>query len=191
MGYEKSVVVAGVLVSASVASANLIVNGGFDLAVPQNGTGNGWTGFDNDSLGGWYGSNGNPGGRYVMNDNGDVATDPGVEQVVSGLGIGQTYRLSGDYASAIRSVFAGPPGFAVDVDGMTVFEAGATGVNDWTAFSVDFVAGGSDVTITFRAEANGTDNDFQIDNIDLVLVPTPGAAGVLAVAGGVVLRRRR
>jgi len=88
----------GWLVASPLSRANLIVNGTFDVEVPTNGTGGGWTSGNNDGLGGWKSGFGNPAPSFRLNQAGQLATDPFVEQTVSGLSVGTIYLLSGDYA---------------------------------------------------------------------------------------------
>src|SRR5437016_14648689 len=76
---------------------NLLINGDFELSVPNNGSGNGWTAFNNDGAGGWRSTGGNPNGTFILNDNGNTTTNPTIEQTLSGLTVGAFYRVSGDF----------------------------------------------------------------------------------------------
>nr|MBA2501941.1 hypothetical protein [Pyrinomonadaceae bacterium] len=62
----------------------VIVNGDFSTFVPSNGAGGGWTSANIDGNGGWRSTNGNPGGNFIINQAGQVATDPTLSQLVSG-----------------------------------------------------------------------------------------------------------
>src|SRR5689334_18448533 len=70
---------------APSASAQVLTNGSFDVEVPSNGTGGGWTSTIIDFQGGWRATGGNPGARFILNDSGQVATDPTLTQVITGL----------------------------------------------------------------------------------------------------------
>ncbi len=79
---------------ASFACANtaravpIVINGDFSTLVPSNGTGGGWTSANIDGNGGWRSTNGNPGGNFIINQAGQVATDPTLSQLVSGFTVG-------------------------------------------------------------------------------------------------------
>ncbi|MBL0869773.1 MAG: hypothetical protein IBJ18_04275 [Phycisphaerales bacterium] len=179
---------------SQVAFAQSVVNGDFSLEVPGNSTGNGWTGFSNDGAGGWRSSGGNPGGYFIMNDGGASATDPSISQTINGFVPGGLYRLTGDFASWIVSNAPfGGASFAVDINGTQVFTGLAGTLQEWRSFQVDFTAPDTGiVTIRFRAEINGTDNDFAIDNIAVAAIPTPATgAGLLGLSLLAMGRRRR
>lgn len=188
------VLLAGVLlVPADAARANLIQNGDFSLSVPSNGTGNGWTSSGTNVF--WDSSAGNPSPSFVLNESGQLATDPRVEQTVSGLTIGLIYRLQGDRLSYAPS-FGNPDSlaFAVFLDENLILELPRGGTNTlWESFTVDFIATSTTHTIEFVAERNGDDSSYRIDNISL-LVPEPGPAVLLSMATsaalGWALRRR-
>ncbi len=190
----RSICVIGAVVAglASAASANFLVNGDFEISVPSNATGGGWTTSHIDGAGGWRSSGGNLGGMFILNDGGAMATDPTVAQTVTGLTAGHRYRISGDYASSI--VNQAPPGatnsFEVLVGGVVVFQGATTERHLWTHFEVDFIASDEALDVTIRAEANGTDNDFEIDNIALE-VPASGVLALVGLGGITTLRRRR
>lgn len=179
---------------SQAAFAQSVVNGDFSLEVPSNSTGNGWTGFSNDGAGGWRSSGGNPGGYFIMNDNGNSATDPSISQTINGFAPGGLYRLTGDFASWIigSSPFGGSS-FAVDINGTQVFTGLSGTLREWRSFQVDFTAPDTGiVTIRFRAETNGTDNDFAIDNIAVAAIPSPATgAGLLGLSLLAMGRRRR
>lgn len=175
---------------AMPAMAQTIVNGNFDLEVPRTSFGNGWTGFSNDGAGGWRSSGGNPGGYFIINDNGNSATDPSISQILTDLVAGQQYEVSGDFASWIAGGSNGPS-FGADINGIELF-AGTRGTHRvWQNFSFTFTADADTATLRLRAETNGTDNDFAVDNIAIALVPAPGALGLLGAAGLIAGRRRR
>jgi PEP-CTERM motif len=178
----------------------VIVNGNFDTFVPSNGTGGGWTTVNIDGNGGHRTTLGNPGGNFIINDAGQLATDPTLSQLVSGFTVGSSYTLTGDYA-----VFAGSFGnpalqsFAVDIIGTatpttTFGRPGGEGV--YGSFSVTFVANATDILIRFRTEINGDDSSFRVDNIAVQPVPEPATmlllgTGLAGFAGAVRRRRKK
>jgi hypothetical protein len=152
---------------------HLVRNGGFDV-------GSAWWSYSNiDGSGGWRESGGLPGGRFILNDGGAGSTDPTIEQLVTTLEPGAAYRLTGDFrGESIASSPVGGVSFAVDIDGIAMFTAQAVDLTTWRQFAIDFTPSASSVMIRLRAETNGTDNDFAIDNITLVLIAAPCAGDV-------------
>jgi hypothetical protein len=142
---------------------NLITNGGFDTGASA------WSTSNIDGAGGWRSTGGHPGGMFILNAGGAAASDPTIAQTVGGLTPGLSYTISGDFVGWYTAT--SPPSgvsFAVDVDGVTVLSAPATNTVTWRSFTVNFIASSTSAEVRFRAEANGTDNDFAIDNISLV-----------------------
>lgn len=176
---------------ASLAQANLVINGDFETSVPSYGPGGGWTSATIDGLGGWRSTGGNLGGYFILNSNGS-SSDPIVRQTVTGLIAGRTYLLSGDYVSIYGN--SHPPddtdSFLAMAGGAVVYQGGPTAFNNWQHFEVGFVATDSNMIIGFAGEANGSDNDFGVDNIVLE-VPSAGTLGLIGLGGLTIFRRRR
>ncbi|MBX3408950.1 MAG: hypothetical protein KF859_03595 [Phycisphaeraceae bacterium] len=186
------IMAASLALAATGAFSQTITNGTFDLEVPRTSFGNGWTGFSNDGAGGWRSSGGNPGGFFIINDNGAFDRDPSISQIVTDLVVGQVYEISGDYASwIVNSAPSGGASFAADIDGVQLFTGTAGTLQAWRPFAFVFTATADTATLRLRSEINGTDNDFAVDNIAITLVPTPAGLGLFAAAGFVALRRRR
>lgn len=153
------------------ADANLIVNGGFSTFVPTAGTGGGWTATGVLAGWGWFPAGGHPGAYYVLNNNGASGTDPELSQTLTGLVIGERYRVSGDYTHyAHNDSPANAVSFAVEIDSTTIFTAPttpgtiATG-GTWQSFGADFIATAASMTLHLRGEVDPTDNDVALDNI--------------------------
>jgi hypothetical protein len=82
---------------AGIGYANLITNGDFEVLVPFNDTGGGWTSTNLDIIdfnAGWTAGAGNPGAAFKLNAAGDLFpfTDPTISQSVAGLIPGGTLR---------------------------------------------------------------------------------------------------
>lgn len=188
--------------------AGLIINGDFELAVPQNGTGNGWTSSGVD-FGGWSGSNGNPGGHMLLNLNGVANRDPTVQQTVSGLTIGQQYTLSFDYALHVSispngSTFGVFLDTQVDPSALDNSKAIFLGENlsfTYVTETVNFVATSTTHELFFSAEldnrTNGgignSDVSYRLDNVTLnaSTVPEPSSAFALGLPIAMLIARRR
>lgn len=153
------------------APAPVVVNGDFELSVPNSGSGNGWTASGGvDGAGGWRSTGGNPGGTYILNAGGSAGTDPTIAQNVSGFVIGGTYVVVGEYAVGNVGALGAPGALAVDVDGVELFLGSATGsTTNWVPFETEpFVATTETMEIRLRGEVNGSDNDPRVDNIQIV-----------------------
>jgi hypothetical protein len=153
---------------AGPVSAQTILNGNFDRPVPSNGAANGWISADINSAGGWHPSGGNPGGMFILNAEGLAITDPVLAQVLTGLVEGQIYLIRGQYTNwYFNARPANAPGFIAKVDSRTQFVGNSGALNQWRDFTFAFIASSTTATVTFQAEAFGSDNDFAIDNITI------------------------
>lgn len=179
------------VVPLQFASAQqLLTNGEFEIAVPSNATGGGWTSSNIDSNGGHRATGGNPNGFFILNHSGGPA-DPTIEQVVTGLTLGATYEVSGDYRSIYTSGSSELPVFEASIDGSAVFLA-TSSVGDWTPFTGEFTAANNSALLAFAAELNGNDLDFAIDNVSVTMIPEPATvASILGIVSlGLILFRR-
>lgn len=190
------------LAAVPAAHANLVTNGGFDIAVPSVGTGGGWTATANDGNGGWRATGGNPGGYFIINAAGQAGFDPSIEQVLNGLTIGETYVVTGDFTNRYNccnaSGSAATLSFGVDITpgGLLTQLAYPGSYPNWYGFSTSFTATQASHTIRFTAERNGTDTEYAIDNISVLLrVPEPGSFAPVGLAllglAGVRARQNR
>ena len=159
------------IATSSAAATNFLVNGTFDTAVPDNGTGGGWTSATISSGdGGWNAGRGNPAPGYILNHTGQVGSDPKIFQTVTGLTPGSKYVIYGDYALGAAT---GTPSnsFEVRVDGTAILSIGPhpdhlPGYTAITAqFSVMFIATATSHQIMFAAECNGSDHHYLVDNL--------------------------
>ena len=141
-------------------------NGAFDLEVPTNGSGGGWTAVNNDSAGGWVFANDN--GFFILNNNGDAQTDPAIEQTLSGLIVGTEYLIEGEFCNYYGLGFcnAGAFSFGIEVENSVILELQYSDTcYGFDPFAVSFIAEATEQTIRFSAERNGSDCDYAIDNI--------------------------
>ena len=154
------------LTFCGTCQAQLVTNGTFDSDA------NGWSWENIDGAGGWRSTNGNPGGNFILNSNGNLATDPSISQLVTGLTPSSTYTLSGDFAS-VYSAYGSPSAlsFGIYADGVLIASYSRPGGEDiYGSFSVDIYANDSDILLSFRGEMDGDDSSYRIDNISLNFV---------------------
>ena len=163
--------IASVLLTGNVGSANnLVTNGTFDISVPRNGTGGGWTSDVIDGSGGWVSSGGNPGANFILNSNGG-ASDPIIVQTVNGLVPGSCYGVSGDFTNIYPGFGSlAALSFGVAVDGVFLFEGQKGTADVWQHFSFSFTPTSGSVALLLAGERNGDDSSYRIDNISLDLL---------------------
>ncbi len=108
--------------------------------------------------------------------------------------MGQQYTLSFDLGSS--NFFGVQPVIALSTAGVTVnfaMTAAPTSVNQWTSFSFNFTAPAAMTPITFTG-IQGSDF-IGLDNISVTAVPEPGTMAMLfaglAAVGTVVARKRK
>jgi hypothetical protein len=193
----RSLIALVILFSAFQSQANLITNGNFDISVPLDGTGGGWTASGNDANGGYRTVNGNS--FFIMNASGQSGTDPSISQTLTGLTIGQQYDVSGDFTDYYGCCDNGYPAalsFGIALSpGSLLLEASHPGsVPDWFTFATSFVASAESHDIIFTSERNGTDYAYAIDNIFVTAaVPEPSIIALfgLGLVGIGFVRRRQ
>ena len=196
-----ALVMAGTLLSQPVHAQ--VVNGNFETSVPSNGTGGGWTTSHINGDGGWRSYVGDPNGGFLINEAGALASDPTISQLVSGLTVGATYNVTGEFKAYYTVGNSGSTQvFGAAVDGAFIYQSPALSESSWHSFSGSFVASSSSALLEISAERNGTDYDFAVDNIAMTFVsgpaappdtPEPGALAFVfagSLAGAAILRRR-
>ncbi len=152
---------------ASAGGQNLFSNGDFGSGFT------GWSVSNVDNSGGWIATGGNPTGYYLLNSNGAVATDPTIQQTVTGLVPGQWYTISGQRNNIENGAFgnAAALSFGVAVDNTVILQLANTGKATWIPFSVQFKATATSHVIAFSAERNGDDTQYGVDNLSVVASP--------------------
>ena len=183
-----------------------IVNGDFEIPVPINGTGGGWT-SSGVNFGGWQASSGNPAGHMLLNLNGVGDRDPVVQQTLTNLVAGREYQVTWDY---LRHVGSQTHSFGVFLDTQTdpllldnskAIFLGENLAGGWATEIATFVATSTTHELFFAAEldnrtngGNGvTDTSYRLDNVSLAAtgVPEPASAIIPCLLLGAFLRRRR
>jgi hypothetical protein len=154
------------LCSTSFAQVNLVVNGTFDIEVPVNGSGGGWT-TANLFLGtAWQQIDGDY--FFILNAYGEPDIDPMIEQTLTGLVVGDTYLIKGEYRNfyGLDWCDVSAYSFGVEVDDQVILELKYLSAI-FSPFEVSFTATAEEQTIRFSAEKNGSDCDYAIDNIEV------------------------
>lgn len=168
---------------AAGANAQSFINGGFD------GNANGWT--VNAAFGGYQGSTGQSGapGWVWLNSGGGVDI-PHAEQTVSGLTIGETYRVT--FWMGSGQIFNAGDVFQALVDGTVVFNGPNNQVVGWNEFSYDYTATATSHLFRFQSEVIA-DSDYVLDTVSIATspVPEPATMTVLGLALAGFLARRR
>lgn len=151
--------------SSAFAQENVVFNGTFDLEVPTNGTGGGWTSAGLATTG-WVLETGNH--FFVLNGVGYAQSDPTVEQTLTGLYVGEIYLIKGDYRNyyGVGWCDTSALSFGIEVDSQKVLEIKYQS-GTFSPFEASFVASATVQTIRFKAEINGSDCDYAIDNIQV------------------------
>lgn len=187
MQIKRWVLTAGfILAVAGSAEAAAIVNGDFDDVVPSNGTGEGWTSFNIDFNGGWRAA---PQSNvddftnfFIINDAGQPGSDPTLQQLVAGLTIGMTYRITGEYERAYAGFGDGvAPSFGMEIVELGLLQAyGAPAGGGAATFSIEFTAAATEHLLRLTAERSGDDSSYALDNIAIAAIPEPAGAALLA-----------
>jgi hypothetical protein len=199
------------LLFATPTHANLITNGGFDANA------NGWTVDPVNSGNAWRATGGNLGGNQRINAAGSGTSDPYIEQLISGLTIGQSYILSWDLQHDFSAqtttsfgAFLDPTGLAPSPNGtvllLLAYNGPYTNPRPWNSHQTSFVATATSHTVRFAAELDtrttgispSTDVSYFIDNVSLIAdpnstsaIPEPSTWALFAIGGALVWARAR
>lgn len=176
--------------TASLASANLIVNGSFESVNQPSGTWNIYSTLD-----GWQvGSN----GVEIRNNVAGAAYDGAnfVElDTRANSWISQTFATTAGQTYALSFFYSPRPGVSVtsnpiDVYLNNILTAGATAdgttntVNAWKDYTQTFVATGAFTTLTFAAGGTSDSVGGSLDNVSVNATPEPATLSLLLVAAG-------
>jgi hypothetical protein len=81
--------------------------------------------------------------------------------------------------------------FEVRLDNAPLLSLGPPGpLGAWSPFATSFTATSASHTISFAGETNGSDHDYGVDNISVV-IPEPASAALTAAAMAIAIVRRR
>lgn len=188
--------------AGGVAHSTMLLNGSFEdpglavdaysYSVPSGITS--WTAVGGDV----YLVNGNglnatigpqEGSQWLYMGGGSGATY--VEQTVTGLSVGGSYKLEGFYGWPGRPG-SNPGGFKIVLDGfgdilpLTYTSSPAT----WTAFSAPFTATAVSATIRIHSMSGSAGEQEAFDNLSIGAVPEPAVLSLLAFGGLLLFRRR-
>lgn len=167
---------------ADGARADIIVNGGFET-----GDFSGWNTHGPAIKVAAFART----GRYSAQFGSHVLLTNQISQSVSDdLVPGQMYRMD---LWVYNVVTGGPGGDRLTVGvGLNQFSQSpvSTPIEVWTLVSHTFVQGEL-FNDPFLIDGYDDDAAFFVDDVSITLVPAPGAAGVLGLAGAVASRRRR
>ena len=177
------------------ASANLIVNGGFEEATGDPlGGGNGWNYYSSEDVPGWDGSNLELWGTHGIGSfEGDFHAELNAAGQKKNEGrwtisqtfdttIGQTYELSFAYGARLGNAKRSKEAFKVQVSGEK-WKLGDHVVGQWHEFYATFVADSDTAKLKFTsvAQKKWTYGNF-LDNIVVTtMIPEPGSLALLVM----------
>jgi hypothetical protein len=164
--------------ASTTSGSNMCSNGDFSSSSACTSS---WTPLNNDNSAGWRSTGGNPGGYFLLNSNGAVATDPTIQQTLRGLVPGQWYTISGQRNNIENGAFGNPSAlsFGIAIDNTVLLEQANTGGANWIPFSVQFKATATTHVLSISAERNGDDTQYGIDNVSVVASSAPCNTGVI------------
>ena len=146
---------------------NQLSNGAFGEFVPSSDTGGGWTSSRIDDGGGWRqtSSSLSLGGSFILNDNGDAATNPTLTQSLGAIRAGVLYRVTGRFQQHAGGDANSTAGFLVTLTGaaLSAVTYGAL-VDGWRTFSATFVGGSGPHSLSIAAEV-GNDISYRVDDV--------------------------
>lgn len=170
---------------AGTARADIIVNGGFE-------TGD-FSGWNTHGAGISVATFARTGQYSAQFGSHDLLTNQISQSVSDDLVPGQMYRIDLWVYNVVAGGTGGPGGDTLKVGvGLNQFAQSpvSTPIEVWTLVSHTFVQGEL-FNDPFLIDGYDDDAAFFVDDISITLVPAPGAAGVLGLAGVIAARRRR
>jgi hypothetical protein len=182
------------LLSPSLASANLIINGSFEDTIQANGTWdiyaavNGWTTTNGIEIRNNVEGTASDGSNFAeLDTNGNSSIQQTIDTV-----LGESYQLSFDYSSRIGTS-SDTNNLVVSINGVSFGPISGEGgpVNDWKNFILPFTGFGPTV-VNFACTGKSDGLGCNVDKIVAVqAVPAPAAVWLFGSALGLFGMSRR
>ncbi len=214
MIFQKQFSIAAIILTCcleTVASAELIINGGFETqlnfgngAVNPNGNGPGFSGMTGTQIPNWTIQPGHGAtvhdttiypfitGNYSLNLDGEGFGGNNADMYQDFPSAPTAYTINYDY----QGWTASPTTFTVSITDITTLTVVFTQISNWTPslVHVNSVFQGTGNNLRLRVSQQNTgfnDNAFIVDNFSVTTVPEPGSMVLFAIGGTFAMGRTR